>query len=364
VANITRIREPGEDDVPGELPFDAVPLSRFLQWECPPLGWIVPGLVPARGVTLMLSAPNAGKTLLAFDYAAQAAAAGRKVLILEEEGSARGCQERLRRAGAAAGLEGAKWDNIEVAWNSGFALLNVAHQNYLIASVQERKIELVVMDSLSAVCRGVDENDAAQMALVAEGLYRTSATPGCAVLGLHHMTKEAWKPGQTPTLASGRGHGVLMGRIDAALALVPIECDPQSVRFELYTLKMREAERLPPRQMQVRMHGPAAIVDDFRLDAAPRRSPASQRLADAMVAVLPLVPVGEENAVSQNAIVDKLGQHKQTVISAVRELLFKSAIKQLGNGRVYRMKGTVARQIPSDSGRYSRYGRTDRESDD
>jgi RecA-family ATPase len=360
-------RVPGSDDGGPSAPFDPVPLDEFLEIEFPPMAWLVPGIVPHRQTTLIVSAPNAGKTLLAFDYAALSAQQGRRVLVVEEEGSGRGCQERLHRAADAYNLTKQQMRKIEVVYNSHFSLLEPGAVALLSEWVKFQSIEVIIFDSIAAITRGSDENDSATMSLISEALHRVCADTQSAVIGLHHMTKEAWKPGQIPTLGSARGHGALVARVDTVLGIVPLESPGGTVRFELYCLKMREAERAQPRTMEVLMTGPAAIVRSIEMDATARQSNiqrrASERLAATMKEVVLAVPLGEENAVTSNQVVDKLGTHKQTILAAIKELLFAEKLRQLGNGKVYRMKASASGdgRFTSDSGRYHRYSsvRTD-----
>ena len=62
----------------------------------PELTYLVPGLAPDRGRLLVVAPPNAGKTWLALAIAKAACGAGRKVFLIEEEGSRRKLGERLQ----------------------------------------------------------------------------------------------------------------------------------------------------------------------------------------------------------------------------------------------------------------------------
>lgn len=333
------IREPGsDDDVETRFPLNPLPVDEFLSREAPPLAWLVPGLVPARGVTLMVSPPNAGKTLLALDYAAQAAAVGRKVLFIEEEGSLRGLQERVRRAVAAAGLLNGKANLLEIDWHPQFSLMDASKRQYLVALMEAKKAELVVLDSLAAVSPGSDENDPADMGLVSETLHWIHAETDSAVLALHHTTKETWKPGQTPNLASARGHGALMGRVDSALALVPLEASPGVVRFELYNVKQREAERARKRTLEVLMSGPAAIIRES--DSDYQAQDELTKVREMLGKVTRAIPVEGYGYTSRQALTRELVARGWDVSRAVTMLIERGIVVEPVNGKLMRKKET------------------------
>jgi hypothetical protein len=270
-------REPGSDDAP-KYPFNPIPMGEFLDKVIPPPEWLVPNLLQARTLTLLLAAPNAGKTFLALDMATQTAAQNKRVLIMEQEGTEGGFQTRLRRSAVAANLSREQKNLIEVDWNSGLSLLNSLHVEYLIEWIRMKDIRLLILDSLAALAHGMDENSNTEMAAIAESLYRIKTSTEVTVLGLHHTVKSDWRPGKTPTLASGRGHGALYGRIDDALGLVAVDAPAGLVRFELHVLKMREGGKEPPRLVEVLMTGEAATMTSEPLPGRTVSRPVGPRL--------------------------------------------------------------------------------------
>ncbi len=350
----------------GKPLFGIYRLDDFLALKCPAQQWLVPGLVPAHGVTVPFGPPGVGKTLLVFDVVAQAAAAGKRTLIVEEEGSLHDCKERIRRAAAAAGLDNATVrSRIELAWNTGVSLLESGACRYLVKWAKDAGADIIVLDSISALSGGIDENDSVEMAAVAEMLHSLKAETGRAIIPLGHPTKDSWKEGHKPSLADLRGHGTLGGRVDAALELLPLECPAGLVRFALYSVKQRDAEKAAPRAFEILMTGEAATVTSGPLNGitAPKLpSKSNQQLTEMMARVLEVAPVGEENAVSQNTIVGQIGKHKPTVLRAIKELtlLQEAEFHELSDRRVYRMKA----KKPSDSGRYNRSDANETEVED
>lgn len=336
------LREPGSDDGE-ESPrrFDAPPLSEFMDIECPQLAWLVGGLMPAGSLTVMVSPPNAGKTLLAFDWAAQVAATGRKVLVVEEEGGMRSCQERLRRAAEAADLVNGKMDNVLVAWNSGLSLLEPKDVTMLINYIRANHVELVVLDSISALTRGLDENDSKDMTILAEMLHAIKAETGCAVLALHHTTKESWKPGQTPSLASSRGHGALAARVDSMLALVPLAQQSGTVKLELHNIKQRDAERAQPREVEIQMTGTAAIVSSVEMNPYLDRATIEESVAKVR-AILPLmlkhIPEVGTIGIGHIELFRKVGKRDEISRRALQMLVDDQSVIETISGKLVKRK--------------------------
>lgn len=235
-------------------------IEDFLAREFPPAEWLYLDLIPRRSTCVTIAAPTTGKTLLAFDVAAEVVRAavgqGLRVVIIEEEGTGEALQTRLKRAFAAAGVSPKR--SVRVAWNSGRDLVSSADLASLAAECAG--VDLIVLDSLADLS-SVDENDPHEMKQLALALRKLQRLTGATVYAQHHTTKEAWKPGEAPNLRHLRGHGGLAGKVDTVLALTPCEPEPGRVAFDLYCLKQRDGERAQPRRVTVCMTGPAATVD-------------------------------------------------------------------------------------------------------
>ena len=261
-ARLEEMRDPGEDDgaEPLKPKFGEQSVADFLARDFPPTRFIYLDILPAHEVTVLMAAPNAGKTFLALEMACQIAAgaarAGRRVFIVEEEGAASALQTRLRRALKASGADPAR---IGLEWNSGISILERRGVQAIIDAAQGA--DLIILDSLAALTGGLDENDSAQQSLVAQALHEIKTQTGAAVLALHHMTKEAWKEGETPTLRHLRGHGTLAGRVDTVIALTAGASDREAVRFAVHVVKARDNAHVPARNFSVSMVGESAVFE-------------------------------------------------------------------------------------------------------
>lgn len=347
-ASVPVALEPAAKHLTSLLP--GVAVSDFLRERIPETKWIIPQFVQEESLTLMVSAPNVGKTFLAFDFAAQAVSAGRRVFVVEEEGSRRGLQTRLRRALEAAGVSEPSPTRFRVAFQSRFDLLNGKQMHFLEQALTF--YDLIILDSLASLAPGIDENGE-EMGRVAESMKQLQAVTHASVLALHHSGKDAWRGGRAH-IANARGHSSLHARVDTILELRPIEKAAGVLRFELHCTKQREEDFFAPRACEVLMTGPAAVVTMDKLEPGSRAKPPSakaQYLNTMMHEVMKVVPVGEENAIAEKAIHDQIRRDVKAVKEAIKLLLLKADLRQLGDFRMYRMKvGPEEGRVPSDSG--------------
>jgi hypothetical protein len=327
---LVKSREPGEDDgEPSEPPASVwrfCSATEFLTRKFPPPRWLYMDLVPAESVTVVMAAPNAGKTFFGMDVVAQVAAkaavAGVRVCIVEEEGTGAALQWRLSRALASVGMSGSEL--IRVAWNTGRSLRNKAD----LASLGKdcKGAELIMLDSLSALAGGINENDSEEMAQIAEAIHVLKTFTGSAIMVLHHMTKAAWKDGETPRLEHMRGHGALPGRADAVLALVPLESDEEAVNFELHCVKQRDGSRPKARKFSIAMKGAVATCEIEDKGDPVRRAESIDALHARILAAM----AGKN--VSKNFLCNIIDGRRDKILKAVDVLENSGRIVQIRRG--------------------------------
>lgn len=297
-------------------------LEDFAARDFPPTEWLYLNLIPARSTCVIVAPPNAGKTLLALDVGAQivataiaSAKSGLRAAIVEEEGTGDAFQRRLGRAFAAAG--GMPKRAVKVAWNSGRDLTDVAALGELAAECAGA--DLIVLDSLADLS-DVDENDPKEMKQLAKALRSLQRATGATVIALHHMTKEAWVPGQVPSLRHLRGHGALAAKVDTVLALVPGDEESGYVNFDLYCLKQRDGEKAQPRRARVCMTGIAAVMEMEMLDRQRPSAKARGPEVGLRKLVLEAIPF-DGKVTSKSRIAQKLRRNETAVAEEVEALL-------------------------------------------
>lgn len=347
--------DPAWSFTPVSAPWGLMPLSNFLAIQFAPADWLYQRFVPAKSTTIIIAAPNAGKTLLAIEIVAAVAARSTaqrpyKVVVIEEEGAGGAFQERLRMAFAARSVSAHA--NVRVTWNSGRSLLNRTDLNDLLTAI--RGSDLVVFDSLSALSAGMDENASGEMALLANEVHRLQVESGAAILVLHHSTKEGWKPGEIPSLRQLRGHGALAGRADAVIALVSVPSAPGSVAFEVHNLKQRDGERAAPLRAEVQMAGDQWTFRMEPLGRPPSSAPAAKAdpISELVPRVLEAIPFEDSGASMKRADVQNLiKKRKEHVNGAITRLIDAGSIGEISGKQLVRLRPTTTgSQVPAVPG--------------
>ncbi|MFN7545166.1 MAG: AAA family ATPase [Acidobacteriota bacterium] len=262
---------------PGAIPEAGRTVRRLLDvphpCSLPPVAvhWLVDGMIPAGGITLLTGRGGIGKSFVALDLA-RAAMAGdswlcRKVsrvpyaVLLDRENPLSVAQSRLERFSMER-AEGLRWVGTWLDWHiemGGDELMDAA-----------RAGALVVVDSLSAHFDGDSENDAVQVRAWFQRLRRL-ASAGAAVVVIHHSGKgDAGK--------NYRGSSDVLAAVDAAYLLeADAEGEPMQ-NLKLTCFKLRAAEE--PRAIHLKLGGSC-----FEVTADPsndRQRDRLDRLADAI----------------------------------------------------------------------------------
>jgi len=319
-----------------------IPVRDLLATDVPAPKWLLPGYVQEQSICILAGPPNAGKTLLMFDWCAKLVAQGKSVFIGQNEGGLSGLQQRLKRACAAANIDTPPETftyrrNMETRLNDFAGMKRIAEQL--------QYYDLICLDSLASFYPGLNENDSEHMSIVAEAMKILSEYSGAAVLGNHHTTKAAWKMGEKPTLGDIRGHGSMVGRIDGAFICKPMERMGGVVRFELHVVKQRDEGYTPPQACEVQMTGDAATVTMEPLGQQYKTgTPLDHRNREMEQRVMLVLPATEEEAIGTGAIAKAARQGKTETIQAVKRLFQSRRILETSDGRFYRPKAD-----PSDS---------------
>lgn len=204
----------------------------------PPPPWLVRGLLPQRGLSMLFGPPGSGKTFLCFDLGCAIA---------------RGlpwAQRRTRRGPAVyVGLEGhigtrlrayVKHNELHPDDLSDLRIIERQHLSLLadkdaaelVLAIKATGIApaLVVIDTLNRSMPGGDENSSQDMGKVIAQAGLIADYLECAVLFIHHSGKNED--------AGARGHSSLQGAVDAALAVSRTETGDRIVE----AVKVKDGE--------------------------------------------------------------------------------------------------------------------------
>ena len=171
----------------------SVPLRTILE-TTERRGDLIPGLMPADGITLLTAPPKIGKTMFACQ-AALAALEGRSflgfptgpavsVLYCDNESSNDVLRERFDL------LQRDSRDPYALQFcREEFQLAKEEPVNRLIEIVTEGDHKLVIIDTLATYMYGIDENDAGSVSKPLHGIRRLQRETGAAILVVAHAPK-------------------------------------------------------------------------------------------------------------------------------------------------------------------------------
>lgn len=224
---------------------DIITISELMEMHFEDAGWLVDGLIPAEGIIGLSGAPATYKTWLAWEIAFKVASGELLfgqfqteqggVLIIDQENSPRLLQQRANQMRDTFDLP------IYLMSLKSFKITKQAVEG-VIASMEDRKIKLVILDSLVRL-HAVDENDAMGMASVFS-LLKEFNRVGISVLFLHHNRKPG--PQRSSQAHEMRGSSDILAAVDCHLAV-----ERKNESLLITQTKSRQAEEMKPFQVNV-----------------------------------------------------------------------------------------------------------------
>ena len=230
--------------------FSAIPWSR-LNDPGPEHEWLIEDIITRGEVAMMAGPSGSGKSFLAVDLSLSIVRGvpwfGNQTMhggVVYQAGEGRnGLRKRLRAYMIEHGL-GLENERPFVLLPSPVDLYASDDQtNFLIAETKhwaksfERRLELVVIDTLAAASSGADENSSRDMGPILARCARIAQECDCAVLLVHHMNAGGQK---------ARGWTGIQANVDSVIGVAKteppqIDIDRRHVR-EFTTLKQKDGE--------------------------------------------------------------------------------------------------------------------------
>ncbi|HXJ44237.1 MAG TPA: AAA family ATPase, partial [Bryobacteraceae bacterium] len=183
----------------------------------PPPEFLIAGLVPAGGLTVVYGPPKSGKTFLVLSACLHLAASrdwfgravkGGAVVYIAGEGVG-GLGNRLKAMRQHYGIpSNIPFYVIPRAVNFTDPTAPDALIKLIRDTIGDEPVAMVVVDTLARAMPGADENSAKEVGLVIAGCDRVRDVLGCAVVPIHHQGKD-----ETRGL---RGTSAIRGAVDAA----------------------------------------------------------------------------------------------------------------------------------------------------
>jgi hypothetical protein len=288
-----------------------------------PLAWLADGLFLQGGAGILGGAPKSGKSFFALDLCVAVASAtpcagrfhipnkGRVTLLCAEDPHAV-IVERLQALASSRGLHLADL-SLDVIVEPAVRLPEGLQR--LRATIDKTQPRLLLLDPLIRLHRA-DENSAAEMSVILDGLRSLARDTSTAILLVHHTRKA---PGPSAGAAL-RGSSDLHAFGDTNLYFRKLTHDGiVELRIE-----HRATSCPPPIQLRLVVDQPATSARFVAVDNkdASHVDPLAPRLLDALA---------KTNApLSARALRDSLGVRNQLVGDALRSLLAQGRIYRVG----------------------------------
>lgn len=223
-------------------------LKDLLAENFPPEIWLVEGLVPDEGVTIISGSPGSFKTWLYMEIAVRVAegklAFGHfptkqtGVLIIDEESGKRRLQKRFKQLAAT--------DKLPIHFTSRLGYkMSKPYTDAIAQKAHELETGLIVFDSFTRF-NNADENASGDMATLMD-YYRQLADAGFAILILHHNRKGT--AGYSNPATEMRGSSDILAAADCHIAVSRVG---QSEYVRLTQTKNRDLWEPKPFELRFR----------------------------------------------------------------------------------------------------------------
>lgn len=191
-----------------------------LSKPAPPTDWLVDDLVVSGEVTVLAADSGVGKSWLTMQLALAASGSDEtflglplrkhgRVIYVDEESSADLVLQRLN----ALGMKKEHWANLDYLWYEGVNLFTEPEK--LLEQAMDADPVLVILDSLSRIAPGAEENSNTEMTqLIRKGIVPIARETGAAVIAVHHTAKDG---------AGVRGASAIRAAADQAVQMVAAE---------------------------------------------------------------------------------------------------------------------------------------------
>ena len=212
--------------------------------DMPPPRWVLEPIIP-EGLTFLVGPPKVGKSFVALDWAATAAAHGANVMYFAGEGVS-GFAQRV--ASWAATHPTADLSRFSVVPKAP-QLLSQPDVARLHRTIARRSIDLMVIDTWSRATRGADENSHTDMSSAIGVHDDLREQHGLSTLVVHHTNAGGEKP---------RGHTSLVGAVEALWQVR--EEDVLARTLTVHAREMKDAALPAPLYFQIREQHGAAVL--------------------------------------------------------------------------------------------------------
>ena len=229
--------------------FEPISINDLFSMKFSENKWIIEGLVPHEGITIISGAPASYKTWLLLQMAIdisnrssflnQFQCSKEKILIIDEENHLRLLRERLDLLGADRNLP------IYFLSQKGFVVSDKDSVNSILEVCERNEIKIIFIDSLVRI-NNAEENDASQMSKVFKCI-RQLCQNGKTVVLTHHERKDNFPNGSAQNRL--RGSSDILASVDAHISVKKNSKNKNRIIVE--QAKLRIAKELDPFEIEI-----------------------------------------------------------------------------------------------------------------
>lgn len=238
--------------------------KKLLKMKIPEVEFLIEGLIPSAGITIIAGDSGSGKSWLMLEIAKivgsiqdqklfnefvvrdfkneKNKSLERKVLYIDEEAGLSEVQRRIKM------LNFLPLTQIDFKVMQGFKIDNEEERKKLMDICQDRNYKLVIFDSLIAV-HSQNENDS-QSAQAIIDCFKEFTRRGITILIVHHNRKENFLASNKPEQIL-RGSSAWLGGIDSLLAVKKTNENP--LEIVVIHSKLRQGRKKAP-AFKIRMN--------------------------------------------------------------------------------------------------------------
>ena len=253
-----------------EKRLNIVSSDKLLKKKFPAFEFIVNGLIPEGGITIISGNPSCGKSWILLEIAKKVGS-GHKLFNLPYKGitSSQEIEEQLKFDVKQypilyldeettfpeiqrrwAKLQPPKFTQVDFMSMEGWKIDKEQDKEKLLDLIKKRKYKLVIFDSLIDF-HSRNENDATDAQLIIDCL-RSFTRENVTVLVTHHHRKEIIGTWKNPDLSQMlRGSSAILGGIDSLLAIEKIEETAKRMTLTITQAKLRQGKKLEPFRIDI-----------------------------------------------------------------------------------------------------------------
>lgn len=200
-------------------------------FKLPPVEWLIPRMLPARGFSTIYGPSGSGKSFVALDFALQIAQS-KPVVYVAAEGES-GYTPRVKAWMKHHNLSYGKIMFVLGAVN----MFDQEEFDYFQQRLATYSPALLVIDTFAMCAGDANENDTREMMLIIRAAKRLAFTLGCTVLFVHHTNKEGVRERGSGSLRNSSDTMIRIVRQDDDLLRVKCEKTKDSLPFKSYNLR-------------------------------------------------------------------------------------------------------------------------------